>query len=96
MSKQLKKKMLCEFRSFRLQSTMFQPIFVPVGLAHKSLSNARNSASPRPTLNSFKSDFPFFSDRISFFGAQNEREQCYILLCVKRKKIDIKVFKATQ
>ena len=60
MSKQLKKKLLCEFGNFRLQSTMFQPIFVPVGLAHKSLRNARNSASPRPTLNSFKSDFPFF------------------------------------
>ena len=86
MSKQLKKKALCEFGNFRLQSTMFQPIFVPVGLADKSLRNARNSASPRPTLNSFKSDF----------RAQNEREQCYILLCVKRKKIDIKVFKATE
>ena len=61
MSKQLKKKLLCEFGNFRLQSTMFQPIFVPIGLAHKSLRNARNSASPRPTQNSFKSDFPFFT-----------------------------------
>ena len=60
MSKQLKKKLLCELGNFRLQSTMFQPIFVPVGFADKSLRNARNSASPRPTLNSFKSDFPFF------------------------------------
>ena len=37
------KKLLYVFRNFRLNSAMFRPIFVPVGLAHNLMRNARNS-----------------------------------------------------